>query len=508
MFVSFLGSQQTHAYWLSEREMVLKIECNPLVVTQLMQSFPKYSKEKAELRLNKYVRTLERLMRRARLNNRFNRNKTYTLEAKVLWDKCGQLGTKKISVHKWLSDNRVQLVHKTNAHYRPSKELSVYKKTKYLTIKDESLIDLLRKMSIQDRLNYLNNPTQHDIDEITDYLKDFYSLSTKEQNDLYDIVKVDETSLKNYILKLANGDVQIEASKLESDADCSEYILRIAQLNNGLLPQFKFQSDFGRTYYKNLSVQNVSKRVREAFLGDSWEYDCKSCSASWKMAFAKEHFDSKRRHKVTFEDSYIAMTLYLQYKSEFFEEVMKSTFALLPYSHDYKTSVIKQAMTAIGFGAKLTVGSHKGNDGEIKYSSLLAVFDEKMKLLRRFIECVIVREYCDEQAILNKYIINKFSSDLTWLSDMESSRIKNKRNAYKSSQKISWLYQHAEAIMMKTVRDEVEKLGKTVIANVHDAIVVRQRLTVSERMAIEQIVRTSTNVQYFSLGETKYSKHK
>ncbi len=187
---------------------------------------------------------------------------------------------------------------------------------------------------------------------------------------------------------------------------------------------------------------------------------------------------------------------------------MKSTFALLPYSYDYKTSVIKQAMTAIGFGAKLTVGSHKGNDGEIKYSSLLAVFDEKMKLLRRFIECVIVREYCDEQAILNKYIINKFSSNQTWLSDMESSRIKNKRNAYKSSQKISWLYQHAEAIMMQTVRDEVEKLGKTVIANVHDAIVVRQRLTASELLAIEQVVRTSTNVQYFSLGETKYSKHK
>ena len=486
---------------------MLKLEVNPIVVNQLMKSFPKYSKDKAELRLNKYVRTLERLMRRARVNNRFSRNKTYTLEAKVLWDKCGQLGAKKISVHKWLTDNRVQLVHKTNVNYRPSKELSVYKKTKYLTIKDESVIDLLRKMSITERLNYLNTPTQHDIDEITDYLKDFNSLSASEQNDLYDIVKVDEVSLKNYLLKLANGEVQIETSKQESDADCSEYILRIAQLNNGLLPQLKFESDFGRTYYKNLSVQNVSKRVREAFLGDIWEYDCKSCSASWKMAFAREHYDSKSRHKVSFEDSYIAMTLYLEYKSEFFEEAIKNTFELLPYSHDYKTSVIKEAMTAIGFGAKLTLGSYSAKDGEIKFSSLLEVFDKKMTLLRRFIDCVIVREYCDEQAILNKYIVNKFSSDATWLSDMEESRIKRKRTAYKASQKITWLYQHAETIMMDMVRSELKTLGKTVLANVHDAIVVRERLTDSERLAIQETVRNSTKVQYFALGENKYTMH-
>ena len=469
-----------------------------------MKSFPKYSKEKAELRLNKYVRTLERLMRRARLNNRFSRNKTYTLEAKVLWDKCGQLGTKKISVHKWLTDNRVQLVHKTNVNYRPSKELSIYKKTKYLTIKDESVIDLLRKMSTQDRLNYLNNPTQHDIDEITDYLKDFNSLSASEQNDLYDIVKVDEVSLKNYLLKLVNGEVLIETSKQESDADCSEYILRIAQLNNGLLPQLKFESDFGRTYYKNLSVQNVSKRVREAFLGDSWEYDCKSCSASWKMAFAREHYDSKSRHKVSFDDSYIAMTLYLQYKSEFFDEAIKNTFELLPYSHDYKTSVIKEAMTAIGFGAKLTMGEWKDSSGDTHSSSLRDVFNKNEMLLSRFMNCIIVRQFNKEQQVLNKYIVQKFSSDTVWLKELEDSRINRKVKPYKQSQKISWLYQHAETIMMNIVRDMLRTLGKTVLANVHDAIVVRERLTEKERLAIENLVRAKSKVDYFALGETKY----
>jgi len=87
---------------------------------------------------------------------------------------------------------------------------------------------------------------------------------------------------------------------------------------------------------------------------------------------------------------------------------------------------------------------------------------------------------------------------------METSRIRRKRKPYKQNQKISWLFQHAETEMMNIVRKQLQKLGKTVLANVHDAIVVRERLTASELLAIEQIVRTSTNVQYFALGETPY----
>ena len=60
--------------------------------------------------------------------------------------------------------------------------------------------------------------------------------------------------------------------------------------------------------------------------------------------------------------------------------------------------------------------------------------------------------------------------------------------------------------MMDMVRKELKKLGKTVLANVHDAIVVRERLTKSELLAIESIVRTSTKVGYFALGETRYCR--
>lgn len=488
---------------------MLKLEYSPKVTNALMKAFPRYTQEKAEKKLSKYVNTLERLMRRAKINKqdlRKNRN-FYELEAKILWDKTGQLGTPSVSLHKILMDNRVPLVINTNHKRGKSKELAKFRKTSLLTVKNESLLDLLRSMTISEVTHFLDNPPKDDIDEINDYLKDFHSLSSIEQNELYDMVDVDIESLKNYIKKLANRQIVIEYFKQESDADHAEYILRIAQLNNGQLPQLKFKSDFGRNYYKNLSVQNVSKRVREAFLGESWEYDCKSCSASWKMAFAQEWYDSKKRLRKSFEDSVCGLTLYLEYKSAFFDEVIdRSYLAEFPYSHEHKTATIKEAMTAIGFGAKLTMGSWKASDGEIKSSSLLQVFDDDTALLRRFIDCTIVREYNDEQSNLNKYIVDKFSSDATWIAELEVSRLNRKRKPYKLNQKISWLFQHAETLMMCIVRKKLQKLGKTVLANVHDAIVVKERLTKLELKTIEKLVRRITKVQYFALGETQYLK--
>lgn len=489
---------------------MLKLDYSPSVAYALMKAFPKYSLQKANSKIEKYLKVLQRLMRRSKLHKtskRQRRKKTYEIEATILWNKTGQLGSSKTSIHKCLSDNRVPLVINTKIKYRPTKELAIFKTTKFLTIKDESILDSMRLMTEIEMNKFLDTPSQDDIDEIDDYLKDFRALNVQEQNKFYDSVKVDIESLKSYLKKLAHGEIKIARYKQESDADNSEYILRIAQLNNGMLPQLKHDSEFGRNYYKNKSVQNVSKKVREAFLGDSWEYDCKSCSASWKMAFAQEYYNSKKRHKQSFDDSFSAMTLYLEYKSVFFDEVIKTTFALLPYSHEFKTKAVKNAMTAIGFGAKLTTGYYKSKDGDIKFSSLYEIFDEKIELLRRFKNCTIVSQYCDEQSILNKYIVNKFINDAVWLAEMEASRIKRESKPYKDTQKISWLFQHAETKMMDIVRKELKKMSKTVIANVHDAIVIKERLNQSEQSHIENSVRKKTRVNYFALGETPYQRH-
>ncbi len=71
-------------------------------------------------------------------------------------------------------------------------------------------------------------------------------------------------------------------------------------------------------------------------------------------------------------------------------------------------------------------------------------------------------------------------------------------------QKIVLLYQHAETIMVDMVRAEVMKSGNTVLANVHDAVVVRDQIPSTLLAKIERKVHQRTGVDYFRLGETAY----
>ena len=71
-------------------------------------------------------------------------------------------------------------------------------------------------------------------------------------------------------------------------------------------------------------------------------------------------------------------------------------------------------------------------------------------------------------------------------------------------QKIVLLYQHAETIMVDMVRAQVKKSGNTVLANVHDAVVVRNQIPAKLLDKIELKVQQRTGVGYFRLGETGY----
>ena len=58
--------------------------------------------------------------------------------------------------------------------------------------------------------------------------------------------------------------------------------------------------------------------------------------------------------------------------------------------------------------------------------------------------------------------------------------------------------------MMDMVRAEVKKSGNTVLANVHDAVVVRNQIPAKLLAKIERKVQVRTGVTYFSMGETSY----
>lgn len=487
---------------------MIKLSYDPSVLIALHKAFPK-PPNSAQKALDKYIKLLEGLFHTSMFKrSTFAQNfKAYDIPLTPINRRGPTIKNKNIRVHRWLEKNGVALL----VNLRPSAsnltgEHALLKPTKLLTVSNADLLFDLRFLSPIQLNDYFSTLTQDWIDKVNDYQDEYLTSSPSDKLKLFFTTEVDVDSLKNYMRKVVKKSVGLNRTQEASTIYQAEYILRIAQVNNGKLHQKIDKKAFGRTYYEGLSVTNVSKQLREAFLGDSWEYDSKSCSTAWKMAFAQEWHDLKKRKK-SMREMFNAMTWYLEEKSKFFQHVINHTFQQSTLTHADKTDMVKEAMTALGFGAKLSVGTWLGMNGEEKLTSLYEVFEKDMGALNRFVNCPIVQKFNKEQQILNKYIVEKFSVDAQWRVDMDLERQrKNMKDDFSQAQKVVWLFQHAETIMMKLVRDELQKLGKTVLANVHDAIVVRQRLTASELLAIEQVVRTSTKVGYFALGETEYKR--
>ena len=68
---------------------------------------------------------------------------------------------------------------------------------------------------------------------------------------------------------------------------------------------------------------------------------------------------------------------------------------------------------------------------------------------------------------------------------------------------MAFLYQHEETTVMNIVRDALSEHGQTVLANIHDAIIVRRKLKVYLRHEIELRMQERTDNSYWRLGETQ-----
>jgi len=72
---------------------------------------------------------------------------------------------------------------------------------------------------------------------------------------------------------------------------------------------------------------------------------------------------------------------------------------------------------------------------------------------------------------------------------------------------VAFLYQHQETLVMNIVRDAVSAKGKTVLANIHDAIMTKERLGPELQNAIEQLMQDETDNCYWRLGATKLKRY-
>jgi len=484
--------------------MMLTIEYVPSVLVALEAAFPT-PPNRAKQQLDKYLLLLERLMRLSLLNRSVyaRRFDAYDIPLTKLINGSPTINNKRYRVHQWLGANGMALVKNINASANNiTKEIAILKPTANLIVKNDNLLKYLQTLTTPELDNYLNSLTQDWQDMIADYQSHYNSLNVQDRRIQYFTSPVDIPALKRYMTSIVQGATTLNKYQQENSIVQAEYVLRLAQVNNGLLHQKIDKKAFGRTYYEGVSVLSTRKELRMAFLGSSWEYDCKSCSTAWKMSFATEWHAQKKSRKLDVRHTFPAMTLYLEDKDSFFDAVIQEVYNSLS-TPEYKAT-IKEAMTALGFGAKLSMGTWRSDTGEENQSSLFEVFDRDTVALKKFVECALVKTFNAEQQTLNKFIAAKFSSDVVWQAEMTAEQQRKKVKQFSAAQKIVWLYQHAETIMMDTVRAEVKKSGNTVLANVHDAVVVRNQIPALLLAMIERKVQQRTGVGYFRLGETAY----
>ena len=330
------------------------------------------------------------------------------------------------------------------------------------------------------------------------------SLTVDEIRERYDITEIDIESLKHYIRWLLTKANKLTPVQKENNLRQAQIILRVAQFSDGLFFQRKKASFFGRTYYEGISVQGVHKSLREAMIGNCYEYDIKSSVIAWKAGFARACF-AQMKSTNTFEDEFSATLLYLETKKTFTDAVITDTFTSDSKSdHDHQLKLIKQAVTAMSFGARLTVKGWQDESGEWTNPAIVEIIRSKDER-SRFANSKTIKKFSTEQKTLDKFISELFIKANPQISGYK--KLQTGSGRVSKAKVIAYLYQHAETAVMDIARTELKSLGRTVLANIHDAIIIRHKLSAYDREEIEYKMRASTGIDYWRLGETKLKRY-
>jgi hypothetical protein len=250
-------------------------------------------------------------------------------------------------------------------------------------------------------------------------------------------------------------------------------------------------------YYEGVSVQNVNKELRRAMLGDCWEYDMRSSVIAWKMGFAKRYL-AERSESKDLRKVFKTTLNYLEDKTDFMETVRYFVFDESSNSgKEQQTKLLKQALTAISFGARPSKAGWLGVDGLWKKTAIVDILrnlDER----KRFLNDPGVQSFIREQNALDTFIFDVVKRETPDL--LKLAYLQTRCNRISRSKVLAYLYQKAETKVMNIVRRVARESGRTVIANVHDAIFLKKNLGVDLKSEIEFQMHEQTKNPYWSLA--------
>jgi hypothetical protein len=270
-------------------------------------------------------------------------------------------------------------------------------------------------------------------------------------------------------------------------------ILAVAKHTGGFYPQRRKPSPFGRTYYSGVSVQNVNKELRRAMLGNCWEYDIRSSVVTWKMTFAQELtnelYPLKECRKL-----FWASWLYLEDRADFMRDVRKDVFGKASaLSIEFQEKLIKEAITAISFGARANVNGWREKNGSWSNTALGDIFKNPQQR-SAFLASDLIQSFIKEQSLLDTYLADGMRVEMpdVYFGPLITRNIKPSK-----SKAVAYLYQNSETQIMNVAYAVLEKNGIKPIARIHDAFIVRHKISIDLRSEIiEKMKEISSNTHW------------
>ena len=489
---------------------MIKITVDARVYEALQKAFPKPANT-AHRALAKYISVLEAMLFKSLhfaatpLQRKLD---LFAISLQQLANQGGQIGPAKLRVHAWLRSNNLSLVEPVILGSNLTGGVSQCRLTDLVTMVDTLAIEetILTAISSDRELDQYLSGDEFSSYQLVNLLYPEIKrrASDAELDDLFDVLPVDKESVKSYIVWLSTEAELILLQKKNQALRQARIILAIASVFNGNYLQRRKPSPFGRRYYEGVSVQNINKELRRAVLGDCWEYDIRSSVVTWKMGWAKQYIDAYGQGK-DLRKVFSATLNFLEDKADFMGTVQYFTFGdSSPVHKELQPKLLKQAFTAISFGARQNTTGWQNESGGWTNPALVDIIKNSTDR-ERFLADPTVQAYINEQSILDAHLYERVKVECR---DLLSKPFLQTASGRPSKSKIlAYLYQHDETEVMNIVCAVAAQHGREPIARVHDAIFFKRKLSVDLRHEMELCMQEHTKNPYWRLSHKQLDRY-
>jgi len=489
---------------------MIKITINSAVYEALQKAFPKPANS-AHRALAKYISVLETMLFKSlhfEATPMQRKLDLFAISLQQLANQGGQIGPKKQRLHAWLRDNNLSLVEPVVMGSNLTGNVSQCKLTKLVTMVDTLAVEdkILRSGKSEREIDqYLCGDEFGNYQVLNLLFPEFKQrINAQGVDELFDLVPVDKESIKSYIIWLTTESERIALEKKNQALRQARIILAIASVMGGYYVQRKKPSAFGRVYYEGTSVQNINKELRRAVLGNCWEYDIRSSVVAWKMGWAKQYIDARGQGE-DLRKVFSATLNFLEDKADFMGTVRYFTFGdSSPVPKDLQPKLLKQAFTAISFGARQNSTGWQNESGGWTNPALVDIIKNSADR-ERFLADPTVQAYINEQGILDAYLYELVKTQRRDL--LSKSFLQTPSGRPSKSKILAYLYQHDETEVMDIVCEIAAQHGREPIARVHDAIFFKHKLNVDLRHEIELTMQDRTNNPYWRLTPKQLERY-